>query len=461
MYMADIKYADIGNALAKGYDIKRKKQAIDEAEEKKKEKEATNEYFGNYLTKTSPENAVAPVDENKNGVIDPEETKNALQQTGRKYKAWDTVRDDEEISANRKDVMAKRAAAEGRAIREEQRAIEKHKEYMERNELAASQKEQRRKSYLDQAKELGYTGARAQQFADLAMKDENLAAAAFRQLDFNDKIKKTAETDETQKQQYLITKAYTDNIGEGKPQDQQKASAAALKQLNTLIDGMDAAIMKEEKAGNTKKALQIKKTRDEFKTMIGEDGMFDYQRAQRLAGKIAQIKQDQKLELDNQEDKKYLDEYWGAKAKSKKGQKPTAVQKTANYLGEELGENAKKSYLKKQAYGDVKDKPAYEAVKRLPGYSDLDLTANPEKQSEAMELADMTIQIKKKNPSYSYTRAAREAQKKLKGGNTLKPASQGKKKSVGITKNKKLFGKDVEKDGKMYHVNEKGEIFTK
>ena len=172
--LAKLSVPDIGKAYGAGLNMKQTRLSNEVKEEAIAQKKATNEEYGNFLSENNPESIVDPVDENNNGKIDPEEETNALQATGRKYKAWDKIRDDKEIAA-------RRAAVEGRSIRAEQRAVEKHQKYLERNELAASQKRNIEQSHREVGEELGYTGGRLDQYVQLAMKDKNLAQAAFRQ----------------------------------------------------------------------------------------------------------------------------------------------------------------------------------------------------------------------------------------------------------------------------------------
>ena len=468
--LAKLSVPDIGKAYGAGLNMKQTRLSNEVKEEAIAQKKATNEEYGNFLSENNPESIVDPVDENNNGKIDPEEETNALQATGRKYKAWDKIRDDKEIAA-------RRAAVEGRSIRAEQRAVEKHQKYLERNELAASQKRNIEQSHREVGEELGYTGGRLDQYVQLAMKDKNLAQAAFRQLDYNDQIKKTTETDEGQKQVYLITKEYTDAYGKGSPEETKAANTAALKKLNNLLDGMDVAIETEQANGNTEKVAKIKRMKEKYKTLKGADGTFDYKASQKYSAQLADQKQDQTTELENQEDRKYLDNYWDGKKKKKGTDTRTADQKNAATYAEAKDTPKDKRTTEQQHVVSKADKSkatGKSVVEEVDTYLGIQDYSSKEEKAEATKLKAKALKFWRKDKTLTAfeAREMAVAETKERSGNALsenksKVKEKGKKintnkgRVVNKTKDSKMFGKDHilnKRNNKYYDVDEDGNI---
>ncbi len=436
--LAKLSVPDIGKAYGAGLTMKQTRLSNEVKEEAIAQKKATNEEYGNFLSENNPESVVDPVDENNNGKIDPEEETNALQATGRKYKAWDKIRDDKEIAA-------RRAAVEGRSRRAEQRAVQKHQKYMERNELAASQKQNIEHSHREVGEELGYTGARLEQYVQLAMKDKNLAQAAFRQLNYNDQIKKTTETDEGQKQVYLITKEYTDAYGKGTPEETKAANTAAMKKLNGMLDGMDLAIEAEQAKGNTKKVAKIKRLKEKYKTLKKPDGTFDYAASQKYSAQLADQKQDQTTELANQEDQKYLNDYWDTKKKTKKGRDTrTADQKNAATYAEAKDTPKDKRSTEQQHVVNKNDKSkasGKSVVEEVDTYLGIEDFSTKEEKEEATKLKAKALKFWRKDKTLTAfeARELAVAETKKRSGNKLSN-SKG-------SKGKKSLGKSTKEDG--------------
>ncbi len=67
-----------------------------------------DEAYGNYLSKSNPDEIIKATDTNQDGIVDEAETQNALRKTGKKFGAIKKITDKKEISANRANVISNR-----------------------------------------------------------------------------------------------------------------------------------------------------------------------------------------------------------------------------------------------------------------------------------------------------------------------------------------------------------------
>ncbi len=452
--MAKIDTPDISKALVAGYGIKSKKLDIEGKEEVLAQKKASNEEYGNFLSENSPSSVVNAVDENKDGVIDEEERNNALQATGRKYKAWDTIRDDTQIANDRKQVAANRAASEGRSIRAAQRAEERLDMARERNDLAKNQRNTIISNHRKVGEELGYSGARLDQYVDLAMKDKDVAQAAFAHLEYNDQTQKIVATDETQKQIYLVTKTYTDNYGKGKPEEIEKANIEVMTKLKDIKNGMDIAMVDAQKKGDTKTVAEIKKLKDNFDSYFyKKDGTFNYEGAQKYAAIIAQERSDQDVEMKNQEDKMFFSDYRKTKEKKKTPKNSlTAGQKDAKAYGD-AKDTPKEKRTTQQQYtidkAEGKNKAAAtgkQVTEEIDAYLGIQDYSSKKEKEEATKLKIKALKFWKKDKTLTAFEARQMAVEDSKNDNA--PLSnKGDTNAIKVGKNKKTLGKSSKKEG--------------
>lgn len=455
MKLATINAPDIGGAYAKGLKMKNTRLENERKEEASKQLEATNIEFGNALSKENPSSIVEPTDENENGKIDPEEQKNALVATGRKYEAWDKTRDDKEIAANR-------AATQGRARRNEQRAIEKHNNYMQKEELSKSQKVKKRSNYMKIANDNGLYGDKAESFANLMEADVNFRKAAYADSAFPEQIREKKENDYKQQYTFDVIKAYTDNIGEGKPEDEKKAKTQALGELNKYVHSFDAAATKADEQGQVKTGDMFRKLAEDFQSMIAEDGTFDYQSAQVLTSKFAEIRQDQELQLEKQEVGKYVEQYLGTAGKKKTTE--TAATRNMNKYAEidkiPKKDRSKAENLHQKKYersaGEEKKKPTKETdVLKQMKANNPTAAYDPEAAAKMRKEQDEVSKVIAENPFLGIMGTIQEAERRAaetqaptneletsKQGNALDNGEKGQvvkvenipKKLIGTTK---------------------------
>ncbi len=443
MYVAKVKSPDIGKAYALGVKIKGNELDNEKKEEAKKQTEASNVEFGNYLTENNPASVVQPTDENENGMIDAEENKNALMATGRKYKAHEEIRTDTEQSTRRKQVMAHAAASEGRRIRSEQRAIESHNNIQRRNREAENQLTKMRENARTLGKQLNLVGGELDNFVDMAVKDSEFAATAYEQLDHNERMVKTGETDETQKQIYLPTKAYTEAYKTGKPEDVKAANIAGITALDKTIEKMEGGLKIAIADKNIKKVKQIEKMIEEFKTLKGADGTFDFAASQKLSEKYAIYRANEKRISDNGEDMQIIKNYRNRKG-SKSSKNQTADQKNAATYAEAKDTPKDKRTTEQQHVVSKNDKSkasGKSVVEEIDTYLGIQDYSSKEEKEEATKLKAKALKFWRKDKTLTAfeARELAVAETKKRSGNKLSN-SKG-------SKGKKSLGKSTKEDG--------------
>jgi len=67
-----------------------------------------DEAYGNYLSKSNPNEIIKATDTNQDGIVDEAETQNALRKTGKKFGAIEKITNKKERSANRANVISNR-----------------------------------------------------------------------------------------------------------------------------------------------------------------------------------------------------------------------------------------------------------------------------------------------------------------------------------------------------------------
>ena len=207
-------------------------------------------------------------------------------------------------------------------------------------------------------KELNLVGGELDNFVDMAVKDSEFAATAYEQLDHNERMVKTGETDETQKQIYLPTKAYTDAYKTGKPEDVKAANIAGITALDKTIEKMEGGLKIAIADKNIEKVKQIEKMIEEFKTLKATDGTFDFAASQKLSEKYAIYRANEKRISDNGEDMQIIKNYRNKKSSNRKNQ--TANQRDANTYGE-----AKDTAVKDQTTAQKRTIDKVEKIKPL------------------------------------------------------------------------------------------------
>ena len=282
MKLAKMKTVSLTDAWNDGLKIKSNRLANERAEEPAEQTKAENKAYGNYLIQNNPSMAVQPKDEDQSGDISAEEEENALIETGRQYKAWDKIRDDNEVSANRKEIRAARAATQGRQIRAEQRAVQKHNEYMNRQTQQKNQDTKRHAQYVDKFKKMDFDDATANQLADKEMKGKLDLREEVAKKDFGEKLMIRKELDTYSKGIYFINKAYQGEKGKG----DNKAAIAAVDAELEKVDKMQQDYISNKNIAAAEQMGEIKKTLNGL--VDRKTGQYDFQKGNELAADISE-----------------------------------------------------------------------------------------------------------------------------------------------------------------------------
>jgi len=131
---------NLDNILSSASTLKSAKLRQEKLSNELAETEQSDLVQGNYLSKSDPRQVVQATDENEDGVIDATEKKNALRNTGRRYKSITKIKSDNQLRANR-------SAAAGRAAGRYKRQQEKYEKQEKRNQVMLNS--QYRRELLD------------------------------------------------------------------------------------------------------------------------------------------------------------------------------------------------------------------------------------------------------------------------------------------------------------------------
>ena len=283
-----INVLDAGEAISKGQTLRMNDIKNAAAEEAIKTDTAEKEFFGNYLTKKGL--GIDATDENQDGTIDENEKKNAIIKTGRQYKAWDRTRDDEEIAA-------RRAAMEGRAIRAEQRSIEKHKVFMEKADALKEDNERYYKSLKQQCIDNGGSEANCSLVENAARTNNMTELKTYSKMDFGKQIDTLGVLDRQMADNYITLNAYSEAHKAGDKMADQKGIEAGKK----ILAQYDSMIERALNQGNTELAKGLTQIKKKFPSLTLPDGSFNYQGLQKFQGEMSHWYNNYKMVLDKQE----------------------------------------------------------------------------------------------------------------------------------------------------------------
>ena len=409
MKFAKINTIDIADMMKENQTIEKNNLDIELKKEKKKKNEAENEYFGNYMQKIGK--GVKAQDTNNDGTIDEKEKKNAVLQSGRQYGAFDKIRDDEQISANR-------AAAEGRAIRAERRSVSRYNMAVEKYETAISDKEKQVNAKKQWLLNNGVEPDKVDMVLNAELVDFKKSMTAFEAGNTTQKLSAYNAIDGQQAQIVGVLGSYANYKPDPNLSDEENAAnknKAGVDSVKPIVESLQEKERNLRNNGKIKEANQTQKLAEKYQGLV-KDGQFNYQKGNEVLGDLTASKQVMLTKMQKE------DAEFGVK---KTKEKKTALEKKYNFIKEKQGKPAADNFLKKES-GVAKKKP--KAIKAKDFRKEIDNQINYDK---VMDMGD-----KRKSK-------IREAL--LVGARNLEKKEPGKTEDYYVRKAKKALEKRIGK----------------